>query len=90
MALILPVRVTLHWAPTALRCVPWLVHGSRVTPVQRTSSFLWEQCGRSGLAGGAERGREKPVAPLRQEADRTARKELWKLCFSLSASGAGY
>lgn len=44
----------------------------------------------SGLPGGAERGREKPVAPLREEADRTAGKELWKLCFSLSASGAGY
>lgn len=36
------------------------------------------------------RDREKPVAPLREEADRTAEKELWKLCFSLSASGAGY
>lgn len=45
---------------------------------------------RSGLAGGAEGGREKLVAPLREEADRTAEKELWELCFPLSASGAGY
>lgn len=58
--------------------------------MQGTPLLRWEQCGRSGLAGGAEGGREKPVAPLREEADRTAEKELWKLCFSLSASGAGY
>lgn len=44
----------------------------------------------SGLAGGAERGREKTVTPSKEEADRTVGKELWKLCFSLSASGAGY
>lgn len=42
------------------------------------------------MAGGAEGGREEPVAPLREEADKTAGKELWKLCLSLSASGAGY
>lgn len=30
------------------------------------------------------------VAPLREEANRAAEKALWKLCFSLSASGAGY
>lgn len=84
------MQVPLHWATKAAHCVGELVPGPCVTPVQGTPSLLWEQHGRSGLAGGGEGGREKPVAPLREEADRTAEKELWKLCFSLCASGAGY
>lgn len=84
------MQAPLHWAPKASHCVSQLVPGSRVTPVQGTPSLLTEQCGRSGLAGGAQGGREKLVAPLREKADRTAEKELWKLCFSLSASGAAY
>jgi len=65
-------------------------HGLTLRAMAWTSSLLWEPRGRSGLAGGAERRAEKLVAPLREEADRTAGKELWKRCFSLSASGAGY